>query len=323
MFQKKGVLQRYWLKYTDRQAYHQYKWALSNENKIRFSKNVINSPALTSRTQIINLASKQQQLNLSHSGNAGDVIYALATIKQVHEISGAKINIYLTAGQPLKYRGDTPHPLGNVMLNEKMIEMLVPLIGQQDYISTCQIYADQEIDLDLDHFRNGLIPLDKGNIARWYGYICGINAELSKPWLEVRPNEKYSRSIVLARSERYRGRKIDYSFLKNFKDLIFIGVESEYNDMKKYLPDIRWVRVNDFLEMAQIIKGCRFFIGNQSFPFSMAEALKVPRILETSFEVINVVPEGENAFDFLFQEHFESLVQLFDSKTSLSNDRIF
>jgi hypothetical protein len=42
--------------------------------------------------------------------------------------------------------------------------------------------------------------------------------------------------------------------------------------------------------------------------------LKVPRILEISFEVINVIPEGENGYDFFFQEHFESLVELLDKK---------
>ena len=315
MFKKLTIIQRYLLKYRDKAAYQQYKWAAANDAKIKFADKVINHPYLTNEKLIIQTGQDEGHLNISHSGNAGDVIYALATIKKIQELAGIPVNLYLTAGQPLKYTGETQHPLGKVMLDQRMVSMLVPLIQSQPFINQCAIYHEQKIHLDMDHFRNGLIPQDKGNIARWYGYICGVNAELWKPWMDVGPNNEYKDAIVIARSERYRSRKTDYSFLKNYKDLHFIGVESEYLDIKKILPDINWIILNDFMEMAAILKACRFFIGNQSFPFSVAEALKIPRILEASYEVINVVPEGEDAYDFLFQEHFESLVKRLDKKT--------
>lgn len=62
-----------------------------------------------------------------------------------------------------------------------------------------------------------------------------------------------------------------------------------------------------FLELAEIIAVCKLFIGNQSFPFSIAEGLKIQRILELSTDIINVVPEGKGGYDVLFQYHFESL----------------
>ncbi|HWZ04675.1 MAG TPA: hypothetical protein VNX40_13755, partial [Mucilaginibacter sp.] len=135
------------------------------------------------------------------------------------------------------------------------------------------------------------------------------NPELWKKWLFVEPNANFAEHVVIARSERYRNELIDYSFLKKYDNLKFIGVESEFKDLRKYIPNIEWVQVSDFLEMAGIIAGCKFFIGNQSFPYSIAEALKVPRILEVSLEVINVIPEGENGHDFMFQDHFETLAE--------------
>lgn len=311
MFKKKSLLGKYRLKYTDKKAYTRYKWEVANNTKIRYADSVLASGRLTNIDAIKNAAQLNGLLNFSHSGNAGDIIYALPTLKEIHEITGAEINLYLTLGQPLHYTGDKAHPLGNVMLNEKMANMIRPLITSQVYINTCEIYRDQMIHIDLDYFRDGLIPQDKGNIARWCGYITGTNAPLWKPWLNVTADPTLAETIILARSERYRGRAISYSFLNKYANIHFIGVESEYQDMKRFLPDLSWLKVENFLVMAEVIAGCKLFIGNQSFPYSIAEALKIPRILEVSFDVINVMPEGENGYDFLFQDHFESLVERF------------
>lgn len=201
------------------------------------------------------------------------------------------------------------HPSGNVMLSQTMADLISPLLKEQHYINSCEVFTSQVIHIDLDYFRAGLISKTRGNIARWCGYITGVSPILYKSWLAVEPDTNYADNIVIARSGRYQNTSIDYTILNKYKNLVFLGVESEYKDMKQYLPAIRWQQVDNFLQMARIIAGCKLFIGNQSFPFALAEALKVPRLLEVSFEVINVVPEGENAYDFFFQEHFNWLVE--------------
>ena len=79
--------------------------------------------------------------------------------------------------------------------------------------------------------------------------------------------------------------------------------------MRKMVPQIKFRPVNDFLEMASIISGCRLFVGNQSFPFALAEALKANRLLEVSVVCPDVCVSGENGQQFYFQEHFEYLVK--------------
>jgi ADP-heptose:LPS heptosyltransferase len=123
------------------------------------------------------------------------------------------------------------------------------------------------------------------------------------------PNHAYNDSIIVARSCRYNQPKIDYSFLSKYNKIYFVGVPDEYSAMKKSIPHIEFIAVNDFLELAQIIAGCKLFIGNQSFPFSLAEALKVNRLLEVNYDCPNVTVYGHNGFDFYFQPHFEKLVQ--------------
>ena len=60
--------------------------------------------------------------------------------------------------------------------------------------------------------------------------------------------------------------------------------------------------------MAQVISGCKMFIGNQSFPFSIAEALKTKRVLEVFPQCPNVIVEGADAYDFCYQEQFEKII---------------
>lgn len=88
-----------------------------------------------------------------------------------------------------------------------------------------------------------------------------------------------------------------------------MGLKEEYEDMKKVIPTLKHRPIVDFLEFAQIIAGCKFFIGNQSFPFAVAEALKVKRALELCFECPNVIPEGKDAYDFCYQPQFEKIVK--------------
>jgi hypothetical protein len=309
MFKKRNLVSRLWLKHTDNTRYKQYKWELKNQKQLAFANFITDAEKLTSPAKIQKYADANGKIRLSHSGNAGDIIYALPTIEAIRKLTDAKIELYLRLGQPLILSGYNSHPLGNVMLNQKMAEMLITLLKPQPYIDLVEIHTDQIIDIDLDYFRAGGIPLDKGNIARWCSYLTGVNPILWKPWLNVEPDQSYADTIVMARSERYRNYTINYKFLNAYANIVFIGVESEYIDIKKTIPHIKWVQVDDFMQMASIIAGSKFFIGNQSFPYSIAEGLKVPRILETSFEVINVVPEGNDGYDFFFQEHLESLVK--------------
>jgi hypothetical protein len=311
MFKKKNILSKLWLKYTDRPGYKNYKWDLINYKQHQYESFLTSTKKLTDFNKIKVVANTTHKLDIIHSGNAGDIIYALPTIKKIHELTGTTINLYLRLGKQSYLPNYNSHPVGNVMLNKTMADMLLPLIRSQRYINSCEIYINQNVDINLDYFRAGMFPMH-GNIARWCSYITGVSPDLWKNWLEIEPDLSFVDKIIIARSGRYQNSAINYSFLNTYKNVVFIGVESEYKDIRNYIPEIRWVEVNDFLRMAEMIAGCKFFIGNQSFPYAIAEGLKIRRILEASFEVINVVPEGDNGFDFFFQDHFEWLVNNFN-----------
>jgi hypothetical protein len=250
---------------------------------------------------------KKASYSFKHSGNAGDIIYSLPSIYALAD--GAPADLYLNLNQPMNLaivRGC--HPLIDVMLNQTMFSMLSPLLVSQAEINHCHIYNGEPVDYDLDVFRRSPFPLNSGSIARWYFLHFAINADLGKPWLRVNPSNAFSDHIVIARSLGYHSPGIDYSFLHKYGKLLFVGVPEEFDAMRTSLPALEYHPVSDFLELAEIIAGCRFFIGNQSFPFSLAEALKVRRVLEVCYHCPNVIVEGSNGYDFCFQPQFERII---------------
>lgn len=134
--------------------------------------------------------------------------------------------------------------------------------------------------------------------------------DLNKTWIEAPKENNLSESIVIARSARYNAPCVSYAFLSRYPNVYFVGVEEEYKVMQKQISHLRYLPVKNFLELAGYIAGAKLFIGNQSFPFSLAEAMKVNRLLEMFYEVPNVNVYGTNGFDFCFQPQFEYLVKM-------------
>jgi hypothetical protein len=248
---------------------------------------------------------KDDFYSFKHSGNAGDIMYAIPAM--IALAKGKPIHLYLQINQPGTY-GKYPHPLGGMMLTQKMADMLKPLLMNQGGIEKVEVYNNEPIDYDLDLFRQFPIWLSRGNISRWYFLVFPTTSSLHLPWLKVTPDDRVKDHIIIARSQRYRAPGIDYSFLSRYEKILFVGVQQEYEEMKEMIPNIEFRPVNDFLELAQLIMGCKLFIGNQSFPFSIAEGLKAKRLLEVYFQAPNVSVDGENGYDFCFQRQFEFLV---------------
>jgi hypothetical protein len=296
-----NLIQRIFVKYTDKQAYAVYKQTRRDHYLLEKIRQVNSEP--------VNLVYKPDY-SFKHSGNCGDIIYSLpAMLALADQTQDSGIRLYLRTNQKAPHLGTAKHPLGNVTLNEYMVRMIKPLLLSQKKICTCEIYSDQAIDYDLDKIREYPFLYDRGNIARWYFLIFPVSYDLSSQWLFIEPSSITRNSIVIARSSRYQMPYIDYSFLSNYPEVCFVGLAEEYLEMKKQVPALRFLETNNFYELATLISGSRLFIGNQSFPFSIAEALKVNRLLEVCYKIPNVIVSGMNGFDFCFQNQFEYLVK--------------
>ena len=302
----KNLFKKYYTKFFNKKAYMNFKASRKIEETVEifnknFSEDILN----------IHRSIKDKKiLNFLHSGNLGDLIYALPVIKELSKTHTCNFYIKTNEKIPIEYY---KHPAGGVYIDTRMLDLFLPLIKEQKFIKEVSEFTNQKIDIDLNLFRK--LPVNICfNSPRWYFQITGIQVDLSAPYLEVSNHEKINGKIVIHRTFRHRNQFINYSFLKDYKDLVFIGTTDEFEDLKKEVPNLEHYNCKDFLEMAKIIKSSKFFIGNQSIAYPMAEGLKVPRLLEAEPLFPVVQPVGKNAYDFYYQPHFEKFVSILSNK---------
>lgn len=259
--------------------------------------------------QISNLIKSKENISFLHSGHLGDIINSLPVIK---EISKKKTcNLYIEKNKKIpEHVISKEKSLSNIYLKEAPIIKMLPLLKNQEFINKVEIFNNQVIDVDLNFFRELPINFNIDSV-RWYFHLTGCFPDLSKPYLNVGTNENFKDYIVIMRSLRRQNKFIDYSFLSSYKKLVFIGLEDEFDNLKKSIKNLQYFDCKDFYELASIIKSSKIFIGNLSFGYAVAEALKVTRLLESAPNFPLVYPNGGNGYDFYFQNHFEDLINKF------------
>ena len=284
-------------KITNPEKYHDYKTNLVTERKIKWYKTEAQDKIIDIQKTIEN----KKELTFLHSGHIGDIVDSLAVIKEISKTH--KCKFYVEANKPINIKYNK-HPGGKVILNDKMVSMLLPLLKKQKYIENVEIYKDQKIDINLNLFKELAMNLGLGSL-RWYFQVTGVHADLSEASMSVESHKEIKNKVVIFRSARRNNFYINYKFLKKYNDLLFIGLKYEYELLKREVPNLEFYDCKDFLEMAEIIRASKFFLGNLSLGYSIAEGLKVPRLLEGFSEFPSMYPTGKNAFEFFFQGHFE------------------
>jgi hypothetical protein len=258
--------------------------------------------------------------SFSHTGNIGDIWSAIPAMRQFFLKTGKLIRLYLVKNVRGEYYEGAVHPTkdvegNNVMLNEKMIEMMTPLLLAQGFIKevitiTEQEYKTTDIHCHLEWIREANVGMPNFPIQKWYSTIFpDLDFDLADKWLEVPDSEKdlAKGKIIVTRSERYTNQMLDYSFLKPYEDdMLFCGTMREYNIFTMtYDLNVRKLNINNFLELAQAIKQCKFHISNQTQAFQLSEGQKIPRMLEACVGAPNCIPVGKDAFYYLNQMKLE------------------
>lgn len=289
-------------------------------------------------------------LTYLHNCNSGDLICALPGMREAYRKYGKKAVIYQELDMPGHYIPGLIHSVKDqsgvqVTFNRKMFDMMRPLLLAQDYIEDFQVYTDQKIDIDLTIIRERVIGTEEAPDAKPHTVIPAkqfvnipnmalpgwtmlayppMACDISEPWISV-PDGDYAESYMLInRTERYQCPKINYSFLKQYGDLVFTGTETEHrNFCKDFSLDCPRLEVDNFLDLAQAMKNCRFFIGNQSFPWNLANAMGVPRILEMCAYAPNCQPfVGKDNYGFLYQVQLEYYFELLYNKKAAQSGQL-
>ena len=218
---------------------------------------------------------KKRSITFLHSGHLGDLINSLPVVKEISK--RVKCSFLININPKLNHQNVySSNASKNVHLTKDAFDKIGPLLKSQTYISKVDIFKRQKIDINLDFFRQLPINFNVDSVSL-YSHLTGVFPDLSKPYLlNIKKKTKYKKNIIIMMSLRRQNKHLNYSFLQKYKSIIFIGLYAEYLDIKRQIKNLKFYNCKNFLEMAEIINSCKLFIGNLSFGFTIAEALKAP-----------------------------------------------
>ena len=299
-------IKKLFYKLTNKDRHFHYKMNLKKAATIKQNVQLFKTEF---KQKIINIQKNienKKELSFLHYGHLGDVVCSLPVIKELSKTH--KCNFYIQTNKPLAPNARHYKRFGDyVFLTDTNVNLLLPLLMNQNYFHKVDKYRNQEIDIDLNLVRK--MPIDfRGDLIRWYSQLTGVHTDLSAPYLFVEPHKDIKDKVIIMRNTRRKNYFTNYKFLKKYDNLLFIGLNDEYKDLKKEVPNLEYYDCKNFLEMAQIIKSGKFFLGNLSFGNSIAEGLKVPRLVECGPDLPQsavTYSRGNNAYNFYFQGHFE------------------
>ena len=217
-----------------------------------------------------------------HSGDLGDIIFSLPTIRA---LGGGILYLDPTGGkkEPLVEwgirSGEDKAVYNNTKLTKKGIDSIKSLLEYQDYINGVEYWEGQPFDYNLDEFRKNIAynNLSDSHLAAFSLPFT----ERDEKWLDVPAPimDDPNKNIVFARSCRYHSNYPFWEMMDReyIKRAMYIGHEKEYEYFQYTYPHMKEVphrKVESLLEMAQIIQGASVFIGNQGLPHAIAEGLK-------------------------------------------------
>lgn len=268
-----------------------------------------------------------QVISLKNSYNLGDLIASLPGFMEYCRKHGCLLRIYQRIGLHAFYYQGAEHPIkddsGNqVCMNMATFELVKPLLEVQKYIDSYNVWNGEETDFDLDKSRDQRqIPLPYGNIHFWPWFVYPeLACDLSPSWIEpyydmygLRNDliKQYGDKVFINRTSRYQNPYIHYFFLKKYQDrVMFIGLKDEHKAFcEKWGLKIKRLDIGNFLDVANVLHISRGFIGNQSFMWHVADAMKIPRVLEYCNVYPNTHPTGANGYAALYQEGLELYVE--------------
>jgi hypothetical protein len=231
-------------------------------------------------------------ITVKHSGNIGDIIYSLPTVKYLSETQNSPINFILN--------------VNDEFMNIHLTNALIPLLKHQSYIHNVELYDNQIIDYDLDKFReihNGGDNLGKSHSDLFNFDTSILNTQSLFVGDDITYNFK-NYDIIINRTNRYQNNTFPWNYILDteYKNSTkcFVGLRHEYENFIQTfnLNNIEYVETTDLLQVAYLIKNSKIFIGNCSSPYAIAETMKHQSIQESCTWCLSCLYPRNNAYYF-------------------------
>lgn len=220
----------------------------------------------------------------SHTGSLGDILFSLYFCSELtRQLGIGQFDLHICTNVSDAGMKGFKHPYGNVRMTGNAAGFMRSLLEEQPYIRKVSVSDEPpENAVILDRFRDLKLNLSSGQIQNWYYQLTALHLprEFWKPVLTVQPDTRYRDKVFFTSTARYQNLYIDYNALEKYQDqLVFAGTPDEYRSFSGRYFDMQYVQAESLLELAGLFAGAKGLIGNQGGLFSVAECLKIPRIL--------------------------------------------
>jgi hypothetical protein len=236
-----------------------------------------------------------------HMGKMGDIIFSLPTIREL-------------GGGILYLPESTPDACTNLYSGLKDLLLQQPYVYEVREYPSGLAYKERapgiDIDVDLDLARNQ--PM-KGviHIVKRYMDEFGVNyPNWEEPWLTVEqkpfettwwsiPDEycliNYTGRHIINEQMKIKSRVNWSEVVKSIKKPVyFIGLESEYHTFANHFAGIPFLKTDNLLQVALLIKGAHSIYCNQSSCLAIAQGLGKQYYLDVKPHKTNCVLHTKN-----------------------------
>lgn len=228
----------------------------------------------------------------------GDCINSLMVCNRNYEKHGFKANIYLT-------------DIGCSF--EKGLEFtyseLFPILIKQKWFNNLEIYNNQNIDINLILFRNSPYLYRENWLNIFFKTFLGENnPPKDYKWIDIEETDSSLKdTLLINRSIRYllndTNAEIYQRIIKKHNNNKFICFdEAQYNNFK-FKDQVELLKVDSLYDFFVKINSCKYFLGNQSSPTTIASSLNKPRIIELC--------DDNDANHYKSDEYFYSNIKCF------------
>ena len=156
-------IQKYYYKLFDNKKYLK----LKEQNLIQETVKIFENRYKSYLFGIENKIKNNKKITFLHSGHLGDLIYALPVIKELAKDHECHFYIQANKIMPVEYY---KHPAGYVFIDNRMLDLFLPLMKEQKFIHKVEKYNNQEIDINVKIVQN--ISIFKNKI-RWGTILFG------------------------------------------------------------------------------------------------------------------------------------------------------
>lgn len=242
--------------------------------------------------------------SFSHAGKMGDILFSLYFCCELSaHYKFNQFDYHIQINRKLSDFYEKKPEEDAFLMTRESAEFMKPLLDSLPYIRNVTISEEAgEGSIILNSFRDGNISPIGCEIRDWYyNYsVATLPRAFWKKIVHVNPSPRYKDKILFTLTDRYVNRGLDYMELKEFRDhLVFIGTDTEYEMFqKKYfeLDRAELKHEDDLLTVAQYLAGAKGYISNQTGFFSLAELMKINRILFASDWIGDALDNGETPF---------------------------